>query len=197
MSPSLATFTPALGPQPANAHFYSAHTTTLHMKEKVFSITGDDFTIKTVDGTEVCKCKGKVISLKDKKKFVGTDGKEIFTLGNKMLSIHKSFHAESPTGHDFEVHGHWKMIGSRSTVTFKNAADGNAVELEILGSWMDRSAEIKWGGRQVAHISRSFFNVREMFGDKQTYFVTVAPNVDLSMIAAICVSLDERENEDK
>ena len=27
------------------------------------------------------------------------------------------------------------------------------------------------------------------------YFVTVAPNVDLSMIAAICVAIDERENE--
>ena len=30
---------------------------------------------------------------------------------------------------------------------------------------------------------------------KSQYFVTVAPNVDLSMIAAICVCLDEKENE--
>jgi hypothetical protein len=27
------------------------------------------------------------------------------------------------------------------------------------------------------------------------YFVEVAPNVDLTLIAAICVCLDERENE--
>jgi len=38
-------------------------------------------------------------------------------------------------------------------------------------------------------------NVREVFGDKQSYFVTVAPGVDLTLIAAICVCLDERENE--
>jgi hypothetical protein len=27
------------------------------------------------------------------------------------------------------------------------------------------------------------------------YFVAVAPNVDLSLIAAICISLDEKEND--
>lgn len=27
------------------------------------------------------------------------------------------------------------------------------------------------------------------------YFVTIAPGVDMSLIAAICVALDERENE--
>lgn len=60
------------------------------------------------------------------------------------------------------------MIGSRSTVTFKNAADNEPVELEVKGDWIDRSAEITWGERQVAHIGRSFFNVRQIFGDKQT-----------------------------
>lgn len=31
---------------------------------------------------------------------------------------------------------------------------------------------------------------------RSQYFVTVAPNVDLSLIAAVCVSLDEKENDD-
>ena len=168
MAPHLAPFNPPLGPQPNSAHFYSPNTTTLQMKEKVFSLTGDDFSVKTTDGIDVCKCKGKVVSVRDKKKFTDNTGKEIFTLSNKMLSIHKSFHAESPDGHDFEVKGHWKMIGSRSTVHFKNSADNINVELEIKGDWIDRSAAITYGGRPVAHISRSFFNVREMFGDKQT-----------------------------
>ena len=37
------------------------------MKEKAFSLSGDDFTVKTVAGMEVCKCKGKVMSISDKK----------------------------------------------------------------------------------------------------------------------------------
>ena len=39
------------------------------MKEKVFSLSSDDFTVKTVNGLEVCKCKGKVVSLSDASKF--------------------------------------------------------------------------------------------------------------------------------
>ncbi|KAF2769258.1 hypothetical protein EJ03DRAFT_351414 [Teratosphaeria nubilosa] len=195
MAPHLVAFTPPLGPQPVNAHLYSPNPVTLQMKEKVFSLSGDDFTVKTVDGLEVCKCHGKVVSAHGKKKFTDMADNELFTLKNKMLAIQKSFHGDSPNGHDFEVKGHFKLMGSRSTVTFKNAADGVEYELEVHGDWIDKSASITYGGRPVAHISRSIFNAREIFGDKQTYFVTVAPNVDLSLIAGICVCIDERENE--
>lgn len=34
-----------------------------------------------------------------------------------------------------------------------------------------------------------------MFADRLQYFVAVAPNVDLSLIAGCCVALDEKENE--
>lgn len=47
----------------------------------------------------------------------------------------------------------------------------------------------------MATIGRSYFNMREIFGGQQTYYVTVAAGVDLSLIAAICVCLDEKENE--
>lgn len=60
------------------------------------------------------------------------------------------------------------VLSSKSTVHFKNEADGQEVELEVKGDWFDRSAAITYGGRPVAHISRSFINVRQIFGDKQT-----------------------------
>jgi uncharacterized protein YxjI len=87
------------------------------------------------------------------------------------------------------------VLSTKSQVVFKNAADGRPVELDVKGDWFDRSAQITCGGQAVAHISRSFFNVREIFADKQTYFVKCAPGVDLAMIAAICVSLDEAEEK--
>ena len=64
--------------------------------------------------------------------------------------------------------GHFSIGSSKSSIHFKNAADGQEVELNIKGDWFDRSADISFDGRPVAHISRSFFNVREIFGDKQT-----------------------------
>merc|ERR1712029_810091 len=167
MPPQLAPVNPPLGPRPASADFYRPQQVTLEMKEKVFSLSGDDFTVKTVDEgniTDVCQCKGKAISARDKKKFTDMQGNELFTLENKLLS-------------------------------FNNAANGQEVAIEIKGDWIDRSAEMTWEGKTVATIARSFFNVREILGDQQTYFVTVAPNVDLSLIAALCVSLDERANE--
>ena len=81
--------------------------------------------------------------------------------------------------------------------TFTNHSTKSAVELLIKGDWFDRSATITMGNIVVAQISRSYFNMREIFGGQQTYYVTVAPNVDLSLIAAICVCLDEKENEKK
>lgn len=83
-------------------------------------------------------------------------------------------------------------------VTFTNlASDNKEVELHIRGDWFDRSASILLGEQVVASIARSFFNVRQLLGDQQTYYVTVAPGVDLSLIAALCVCLDEKENENK
>ena len=118
------------------------------------------------------------------------EGNEIFTLKNTMLALHKSFRAEDAKDQRiFEVKGHFSgmfkqssrgrsfavkylhqtpVLSSHSTVHFKNASDNQQVELEVKGDWFDRSASITWGGRPVAHISRSFFNVRQMFGDKQT-----------------------------
>lgn len=147
-------------------------------------------------------------------------GNEIFSLKNKHLALHKSFKGVDPHGKEiFEVKGHFSrksssvlsaffdvfsvvlltststVLSSKSSVHFLNAADGREVELQINGDWFDRSADITCAGQTVAHIGRSFFNVREIFADKQTYFVKVAPGVDLTLIAALCVCLDEKENE--
>ena len=121
----LEAFNPPLGPTLSQCH---PEPVTLHMKEKAFSLSGDDFTVKTVAGLEVCKCKGKMLSLSDKKgcflpyqylvqlmwnEIVFTDiqGKELFALKNKHFTIHKSFHAEGPDGKDlFVVKGEFSRV---------------------------------------------------------------------------------------
>jgi hypothetical protein len=60
MPPTLAPFQPALGPQPPSTKLYHHEQVTLALKEKVFSLSGDDFTIKTAQGLDICTCKGKV-----------------------------------------------------------------------------------------------------------------------------------------
>jgi uncharacterized protein YxjI len=177
MSPSIAAFNPPLGPQPANPAFYSPSPSVLQMKEKILSLSGDDFTITTTSGSPVCRCKGKVFSLHGSKAFTDMQGNEIFTLKKKMLALQKSFVCESPQGFNIEVKGHFSFGSSKSSVHFKNAADGQEIELDLKGDWFDRSATITLGGRPVAKVSRSYFNVRQLWGDKQT---VSCPSVSLS-----------------
>lgn len=59
MAVALQAFNPPLGPQPAGA-LYAPQQVTLCMKEKVFSLTGDSFHVKTVDGADVMLVKGKI-----------------------------------------------------------------------------------------------------------------------------------------
>lgn len=164
----LAPFNPPLGPQPANPAFYSPTESTLQMKEKILSLSGDSFTITTATGSPVCQCTGKVFSLHGTKAFTDMQGGELFTVKKKMLALHKSFVCESPAGHSFEVKGHFSIGSSKSSVHFKNAADGREVQLDLKGDWFDRSASITFEGRPVADVKRKFFNARELFGDKQT-----------------------------
>jgi len=101
---------------------------------------------------------------------------ELFVLKNKHFTIRRSFHAEAPNGHDlFVVKGQFSLLSSQSTVEFTNAADGRHVELEVKGDWFGRSASITCGGTPVAHIGRSFFNLREILADKETVSHTHNP----------------------
>ncbi|KIW21128.1 hypothetical protein PV08_01708 [Exophiala spinifera] len=190
---SLAPFHPPLG---INQAFCRPHEETLQMKEKILSLSGDDFEVTTVSGLHLCRCNGKVFSISGAKRFIDMQGNEIFTLKNKHIALHKSFYAVGPNGEEvFKVKGHFSVLSSKSTIHFQNQADGSQIELDLKGNWLNRSATITLAGRPVAHISRSFMNARQIFGGQQTYFVTVAPGVDLVLIAAICVCLDERESE--
>jgi len=81
------------------------------------------------------------------------------------------------------------------SATFINAIDGKEVEWVCKGDFLDRKATITMGDFVVAEIGRNFFNAREFFGGQQTYQVSVVPGVDLALMAAVCICLDEKENE--
>ena len=73
------------------------------MKEKVFSLSGDDFTVTDVNETPILKVKGKVVSLSGKKTFTDLNGQELFVLSKKLLKLHPTFTTESAQGCNFEV----------------------------------------------------------------------------------------------
>ncbi|KAG5980577.1 hypothetical protein E4U54_006765 [Claviceps lovelessii] len=67
----------------------------------------------------------------------------------------------------------------------------------MTGNWRDTSADIQCErtGATVARIDRKLFNARELLGNQQTYALVVAPGVDMALMVALCVALDEKNNE--
>ena len=65
------------------------------------------------------------------------------------------------------------------------------------GSWLDYSADMidETTGTVVARIDRKVLSGRDLLFGQQTYALTVAPNVDMALMAAMCICMDEKNNE--
>ncbi|KAI2643575.1 DUF567-domain-containing protein [Xylaria nigripes] len=170
---------------------------TLIMKEKILSLSGDSFDIKTMNGQPLFQVKGEILSLSGRKHFMDMNGRELFTIRKKLLALHATFYAEDPEGNViFEVKGKFSIGTSKSICTFKSIT-GKEESLLVKGNFFDTKVSIvdEATSQTVAIIDRKLLNMRELLADQQTYAVTVAPNVDLALVAAMCICFDERKNE--
>lgn len=78
--PALDAVKPTLGPQPESGKFYRGNGVALAMKDKVFTLTGDDFIVRMVDGEDVVKCKTKFVGVHRRKKIVDLEGNDVVCL---------------------------------------------------------------------------------------------------------------------
>lgn len=88
------------------------------------------------------------------------------------------------------------MLGSKATATF-TSADGKADVLKMKGDWFSYSAEILDESTQtvVGRIDRKLLSGRDLLFGQQTYALSVAPNVDMALMAALCICMDEKNND--
>lgn len=65
------------------------------------------------------------------------------------------------------------------------------------GNWFDTAADItdETTGHVVGRIDRKLLSGRDVFFGQQTYAVEVAPGVDMALMAAMCICMDEKNNE--
>ncbi|TXT15265.1 uncharacterized protein COLE_01458 [Cutaneotrichosporon oleaginosum] len=168
--------------------------TTMAMTERLLSFSGDDYSIINSENQEtLMSVKGKVFSFHDRKKIYDPDGNMLYNMSDKKLSTGEAFVVEDAKGMDvLSIKKKW----SRSKLVAYLLQDGDERQITLSGDFWGGSANIKdWEGRALAHIARDVVNVNEAAADQQTYFVTVAPGVDLALIACVCLAFDETENE--
>ncbi|KAF8470795.1 tubby C-terminal-like domain-containing protein [Kalaharituber pfeilii] len=189
---------PAPFPIGVTPQYISQQEIVLKLREKTLSLSGDSFDITSAQtNQQMFKCNGSVMSLHSKKLFTDPQGNPLLTIARKIFTIHTTFNVyrgKDTDDHLFTVRSHFTFIGTKMTVSFRNQATNQDIELKINGDFFQRNARITLGenGPVVARIDRSFLNLGQVFADNQTYYLRVAPNVDGLMMAAICVCLDEK-----
>lgn len=101
-------------------------------------------------------------------------------------------------------------MGTKLAATFISIG-GERKTLHLDGDMWGRTAKLKLDdGTSLGHIARELVNVTDFAADMQTvsclgfalplliprqYCLTVAPNVDISLMAAICICFDEIKND--
>jgi uncharacterized protein YxjI len=78
--------------------FIANQTETLVLREKVMSLSGDNFDIKLANGQPILKVEGKVMSISGRKKVYDMNGNHIFSIVKEHFHIHTTYVVEDPRG---------------------------------------------------------------------------------------------------
>ncbi|XP_077239182.1 protein LURP-one-related 15-like [Tasmannia lanceolata] len=182
-----------VGPQ-----FCASYPVDLIVTEKALSITHGDYVVTDVNGNVVFKVKGKLLSRRDKRILVDAVGNPIVTMQQKIMSAHrrwKAYRGDSTADKDLLF-----SAKKSSLIQFKTSLDvflaantkEDICDFKIHGSYFERACTISRGDSTVivAQMSRKYTAKNILLG-KDTFGVTIYPNVDYAFIVALIVILDE------
>lgn len=84
--------------------FIARQNESIELKERVLSLSGDSFSIKTTGGRPLMNVKGKTVSMSGRKIVTDMQGKHPFTIRKKTFNIGSgTYYAEDPQGNKFFV----------------------------------------------------------------------------------------------
>jgi uncharacterized protein YxjI len=156
------------------------------VREKIFSI-GDDFWITDADGNRVFLVDGKALRLRQTFELKDQSGAVLATVHKKLIAIRDTMEIE----HDGQVVATVRKalispLHHRSAIEL---ADGS--QLEAVGNILDKEFDIQANGQPIAHISRSWFRIRD------TYGVEIAPGENDALLLTIAVCLDRIHHDEE
>ena len=177
---------------------------TLKLREKFWSWSGDDYEIKEVGSEQLWfKVKGRAFSIRDKKVIHDFEGKSIINMREQLMSFfehnHKIYRGEDDNEEMFKVTSKATFGKAKANVPITNQQNQQPLNIVLKGDVWSTTAVIyigepKQGGIPVAKIHRPI-NARDLFLDKQDYYLTIAPNVDTCLMVTLCIILDEMKKD--
>lgn len=172
----------------------------LHLKEKAFSFSGDDFGIvDAITGAQWFVIKGKTFSLRDQKMMYDCTGAPVFTMRQKnMFSYTQEIICAVENRPIYEIRLKFTFLKGKLYADIPTQS--GVVNLVLKCDIGTRAGVIcigepKAGGPVVAKIYRPEYTVRNHFANAQDYYVDIAVGMDAAIIVAMCVALDEARQE--
>ncbi|TPX68094.1 hypothetical protein SpCBS45565_g03328 [Spizellomyces sp. 'palustris'] len=198
-------------PQPIAAidpRFCLQQPVSLLIKEKIFSFSGDDFSIKdATTGQVYFKVDGRAfMSLREKKTFLDAYGQPIMNMKQQLMAFvpnHSLYYGNDSKNKILDIRAHFTLMKPKLTVTFTDKNNGIKCEIGLKGNWLARRSliwiDIGCKGVEnrifIAKVTSPILTGRNMFFDKQDYLLTVVPGMDIALLVAVCVALDERSRD--
>ncbi|PVF97680.1 hypothetical protein CPB86DRAFT_734497 [Serendipita vermifera] len=169
---------------------------TLKLKEQI-GWSGDTFDITDINGAPCFVMKGRAMSFKQKKVLQDMNGTPLLNFRHEF-SLFKKYciYSGNSNSHVIATIRPHVFFGITADIEFTNW-DGSPRLFGLEGNFLSSQATItdRATGAIAARISRSRWNANDVVWGQQTYYVSIAPNVDLALIICICVALDEAKNE--
>jgi uncharacterized protein YxjI len=156
------------------------------MKQKLFTLT-DDYNITDADGKDVYYVDGKLLSIGKKLSFQDMEQKELAFIQQKLMNL-------APT-YEIWHEGELEAVVKKELFTFFHCVfhvdEPGHDALTAEGNFNDHEYLFTRGGRQVASVSKQWFT----FAD--TYGVEVDESEDPVLILACTVVIDEACHGDR
>jgi uncharacterized protein YxjI len=156
------------------------------VRERIFSI-GDDFWITDEQDNRIFLVDGKALRLRETFELKDASGTILATVKKKLIALRDTMEIE----HDGAIVATVRkaMISPLHHRSVIDLADGS--QLEAVGNILDKEFDILAGGQPIAHVSRSWFRLRD------TYGVDVAPGENDALVLAIAVCLDRIHHDEE
>nr|XP_027069133.1 protein LURP-one-related 10-like [Coffea arabica] len=187
-----------VGPQ-----FCAPYPVDLVIVRKLLTLSEGNFGVTDVNGNIMFRVKGKLFSLRDRRILLDAAGNPLLTFQQKILTAHRRWKV-------FEemllmIKSLLFSVKKSSLIQFKTKLDvflasntkEDVCDFKIEGSWFERSCTVYAGDSStiVAQMHKKH-SVQSVLLGKDTFAVTVYPNVDYAFIVALVVILEEI-NEDR
>lgn len=173
------------------------------MKEKVFSLSGDSFSVTRVDtGQPAFQVKGKALSLKDSKALLDMSGNAIYKMSESLFSLRGRMaitdaQTKQPVV-NLRKKGFIPGFGTKTIQAWPGDKEDGPPYLEVQGDFFRRDFKIveKASGRSLATIRRKSLNMANLLLEKDSYVIRVEPGVDAALMVFFVVAADEQYRDD-